>query len=813
MASFLHDLRYAVRQLLFRPSSTLLAVLALALGIGVVTAQFTVVKGLMLQMLPYETSDDRIYRVFWNHDKDSNWWSGSILRDHYPILKERQTSFQSLSAEYSVPSEAHLGDDSRYIDGAVITPDTLDTLGVDPILGRPLLEGDTAGEPVVLISHRLWKNDFGGHPDIIGKTIRVKKLVRTIVGVMPEGFHFPFSADIWFTYEFTPGKGKRIWFGVFGRLKEGVTLEHAKAEFDAIALNLAEDFPETNRHLRSATIEPYVALYSRFGAENMHWSMLGATVLVLLVACANVANLTLARLTHRSHELAVRSALGASRHHLFSRVLTETALIAGAGGVLGLGLSFVFRKALDQWFTYYDPPFWADFSVDGTTLMCVIGVSCAAALVSGLVPAWRCSRSHPADALKDAGRTASSVYLGKISSMLVMAQIGIAVALLIGSGLLIGNILSMVNIESPFPTKAILQGSVTLVDYQDRIERQQFVQRARNEFLRQPEVRSASVVFGTWGYGGWSRRHIDIRIEGEDYPDLDTYPAVYLDYVSPGLFETFNGRLIDGRDFNDFDTDESTPVSIINESFARRFFPDQNPIGRRLRRVGEDFDRELEAPPYRTIVGVVSDLLMEGLEERGSDGSGVYFPLYQYAPYLSNCFLLRGHDNNGRSLEPVFRDTLRRIDSRLVVRNITTPEESIQAFLAPRRMTGTLFLIFGAVSVILAAIGVYGVVSFSVTQKRREFGVRAALGSTAREIGLLVIRNGTRQAIAGIVVGVLLASALGRYLLTLVQGLRLYDPRIYLAAAALILGVVLVACLVPTWRAVQIQPAEALREK
>ena len=209
----------------------------------------------------------------------------------------------------------------------------------------------------------------------------------------------------------------------------------------------------------------------------------------------------------------------------------------------------------------------------------------------------------------------------------------------------------------------------------------------------------------------------------------------------------------------------------------------------------------------------MSDLLLEGLEERGSDGSGVYFPLYQYAPYLSNCFLLRGHDNNGRSLEPVFRDTLRRIDSRLVVRNISTPEESIQAFLAPRRMTGTLFLIFGGVSVILAAIGVYGVVSFSVTQKRREFGVRAALGSTAREIGLLVIRHGTRQAMAGIVVGVLLALALARSLLTLVQGLRLYDFRIYLAAAALILVVVLVACLVPAWRAVQIHPSEALRDE
>ena len=813
MSSFLHDLRYAARQLLFRPSSTLLAVLALALGIGIVTAQFTVVKGLMLQMLPYETSDDRIYRVFWNHDKDSSWWSGSILRDHYPILKERQTSFENLSAEHSVATDAHLGDDSRYVDGAVITPDTLDTLGVRPLLGRPLVEADTEGEPVVLISHRLWKNDFGGDPEIIGKTIKAKKLVRTIVGVMPDGFHFPFNADIWFTYVFTPGKGKRTWYGVFGRLKEGVTLDQAKAEFNAIALNLAEEFPETNRHLRSATIEPYVALYSRFGSENIHWSMLGATVLVLLVACANVANLTLARLTHRSHELAVRSALGASGHHLFSRVLMETGLIAGAGGVLGFGLSFVFRNALDQWFTFYDPPFWADFNVDETTLACVIGVSSAAALISGLVPAWRCSRSRPADALKDAGRTASSVYLGKVSSLLVMAQIGIAVALLIGSGLLIGNILSLVNIDLPFPTTAILQGSVTLVDYQDRIERQEFIRRARNEFLRRPEVGSAAVVYGSWGYGGWSRRRFDFKIESEDYPDPDAYPAVYLDYVSPGLFETLDGRVIDGRDFNDFDTNESTPVAIINESFAHRFFLGQDPIGRRLRRVGEDFDRELEEPPYRTIVGVASDLLMEGLDERGSDGSGVYFSLYQYAPYLSNCFLLRGYGNKGRSLEPVFRNTLRRIDSRTVVHNVTTPEENIQAFLAPRRMTGTLFLIFGGVSVILAAIGVYGVVSFSVTQKTPEFGVRSALGSTAREIGLLIIRHGTRQAIAGIVVGVLLALALGRYLLVLVQGLRLYDPMIYLAAAALILVVVLVACLVPALRAVQIHPAEALREE
>ena len=448
-------------------------------------------------------------------------------------------------------------------------------------------------DPVALISYDLWKNDFGGDPDIIGKMMRATRLLRTIVGVMPEGFHFPYDSDIWFTYEFEPLKVKRNWYGVFGRLKEGVSLDQAKTEFNTIALNLAEEFPKTNQYLRSATVEPYVDIHTRFGSANMLVTMLAATFLVLIVACANVANLTLARLSRRSHELSVRAALVASPVQLFNRVLLEVMLIASLGGALGLGLSFLFRKAVDQWLRIYDPPFWADFSIDGRVLACVLVITIGTALLSGIVPAWRCSRSHPADALKDTGRTASSVYLGKISSLLVMTQIGIAVALLIGSGLLIGNIFSMVNTDFPYPTTAIFQGSAILVDYQDRVERQQFIQRARNEFLRQPEVKSAAVVYGSWGYGGWSRRRIDFKIEGEDYPDPDSYPAVYLDYVSPGLFETFNGRLIDGRDFNDFDTDESTPVAIVNESFARRFFPRQDPIGLRLRRVGNDFDRQL----------------------------------------------------------------------------------------------------------------------------------------------------------------------------------------------------------------------------
>ena len=812
MSSFLHDLRYAVRQLLLRPSSTLLAVLTLALGIGIVTAQFTVVKGLMLQMLPYETSDDRIYRVFWNHDKDPNWWSGAILWNHYPIIQERQTSFATLSAEYSVAVGAHFGDEARFIQGAVITWDALHSLGVRPLLGRPLVEEDMTGDPVALISYDLWKNDFGGNSEIIGKTIRAKAHLRTIVGVMPEGFHFPFDSDIWFTYEFEPLKGRRSWHGVFGPLKEGVSLDQAKAEFNAFALNLAEEFPETNQYLRSATVEPYVDLYRRFGSADMLVTMLAATFLVLLVAYVNVANLTLSRLSRRSHELSVRAALGASPRNLFNRVLLEVMLIASLGGALGLALSFAFRILLDEWLRFYRPPFWADFSIDAKVVTCVLAVTTGAALLSAIIPAWRCSRSHPADALKDTGRTASSVYLGRISRSLVMVQISIAFALLIGSGLLIGKILSMANTELPFPPAAILQGGVTLVDYQDRFERQRFIQRARNEFLRQPEVKSAAVI-GGGGYGVWSRQKIDFLVEGEDYPDIEAYPKAIVDFVSPGFFETLGHSLIVGRDFHGWDTGEKTPVTIVNASFARRYFASESPIGRRIRRAGNDFSRELEVQPYRIVVGVAPDLQMEGLEERGEDGAGVYLPLYQYSPSLSNSFMLRGYGNQGRSLEPVLRQTLRRLDSRLILRGVSTPEENIRNFLAPRRMTSTIFLIFGALAVVLAAIGVYGVVSFSVSQRTREFGIRTALGSTPRGIGVLILRHGSRLALTGITGGVLLAVVLGRYLRTLARGLDLFELRAYLAAAIILSCVVLIACLAPASRAVRVQPAEALREE
>ena len=393
-----------------------------------------------------------------------------------------------------------------------------------------------------------------------------------------------------------------------------------------------------------------------------------------------------------------------------------------------------------------------------------------------------------------------------------MVQISIAFALLIGSGLLIGKILSMANTELPFPPAAILQGGVTLVDYQDRFERQRFIQRVRNEFLRQPEVKSAAAIRGG-GYGGWSRQKIDFLVEGEDYPDIEAYPKAFVDFVSPGFFETLGHSLIMGRDFHGWDTREKTPVAIVNASFARRYFPSESPIGRRMRRAGNDFSRELEVQPYRMIVGVTPNLQMEGLEERGEDGAGVYLPLYQYAPALSNSFMLRGYGNQGRSLEPVLRQTLRRLDSRLILRDVSTPEENFRNFLAPRRMTSTIFLVFGALAVVLAAIGVYGVVSFSVSQRTREFGIRTALGSTPRGIGALILRHGSRLAFAGITGGVLLSVLLGHYLRSVARGLDLYDPRAYLAAAVILSCVILIACLAPASRAVRVQPAEALREE
>jgi predicted permease len=758
--------------------------------------------------------------------------NGQISAMDFEEIRTVQQSFERLSA-YLNGSTVNVtvdGKPQRYT-GAYTTEDFLPSLGVAPIMGRDFTADDNkaGAEKVALIGYGIWQRDFGGSQDIVGKRVRINGKAATIVGVMPQGFAFPVNEELWLPLfgEFPPrprSDPASINPAVLGLLKPGVSLDQANAEFTALARRLAEAYPATNKQFNTGQVQKLIDNFTPRPLRGTLYTMLGFCVGVLLIACVNVMNMQFARATLRAKELAVRSSLGATRLRLMRQMLTESLLVAAIGATAGIGLAYFAIDWLQTTVRNLDnpPPSYIRFDVDATVLAFTVAATLVAAVASGLLPAWMSSRANANVVLRDGGRGTTSRRITLVTRGLVVFQIIVTCVLLIGSLLQVRSILNQQTIDYGYDTGGILSARMGLMDgdYPSNDARKLFYDRIVRELGNNPEFEAVAL---TNRFRMVFSGNAPIEIDGKQYKENKDRPQANFEQITPGFFDVTAQRLAEGRRFTDDDADAKLPVAIVNVAFAQKHFGAGSAVGRRFRTV---VNNGTQPGPWRTVVGVVSTVRMLGpFNNPNVDDSGFYVPFYANpagpvtpGPFVSQFATVvvkpRG-SQRPESLANALRRDVQKADPNLPLYFVGTPRSQLEVFVAQTRIIATMFTIFGAVAVLLASVGIYGVMSFAVNQRTQEFGVRMALGASTPRILQMVLRQGVIQIALGLVLGLGLALALAIAAADGIQntlfGVSGRDPITYIAVAALVALVSLVATLVPARRATRVDPMTALR--
>jgi putative ABC transport system permease protein len=771
--------------------------MTLALGIGVNAAMFSVINTVLLKTLPYKESD-RLVAV-WGRLKqvDQVELSPNELADY----RERSHSFAELAAsERANLNLTGVGEPLR-LEGQAVTANLFPVLGVAPLLGRPFTaEEDRASARVAVLSYGLWQSQFGGKADLVGKTILLDGKSYEVVGVMPNGFQYPppmtgyKPAELWLprALEIETQRDAHNLFTV-GLLAPGVTFAEARAEMDAIARHRQQ---EDSRREGTLNLVPLQAQIGRQLRPSL-LMLAGAVGFVLLIACANVANLLLASATARQKEIAVRLALGATRLRLARQLLTESLMLALLGGGLGLALAVWGGEAIRALGASQIPR--ADqVKVDGAVLGFTLLLAVVTAVVFGLAPALQSSRVDLNRTLKEGGRSGTGSAGHRLRNALVVAEVALSLVLLVGAGLLIKSFWRLLDVDPGFNPHNLLTVELSLTSerYADESRRAAFYQQLLERLSTVPGVQSAAIVNHPPFSG---RRGINVfKIEGRPAPQsmADT-PLADFRVISPDYFRLMSIPLLAGRAFADSDSALAPHATIINQAFAERYWPGEDPVGRRLA-VDDD---------WLTVVGVVGDIRQSGLDQEAAPH--VYVPYLQMSQRRSG-MLLR------TSVEPLsivaaVRGQVNAIDADQPIYNVHAMDELIEGSLAARRLNLWLLAVFACTALLLAAVGIYGVISYSVTQRAREIGIRMALGAQAADVLKLVVRQGMIPVVMGLAAGTVGALLLTRVMATLLFGVSATDPLTFAAVALLLTLVALVACSVPALRAIKIDPMSALR--
>ncbi len=808
MSHFVRDVRLAARSLARQPAMALLAILAFSLGIGLVTTMFSITDG-ALRDLPFERADRLMHLERNNLAQDVD----SMEVTYHDLLdwREAQGSFESLAGFYQgTINLSGDGEEPTRYNGAFMTDNAFAALRAKPALGRTFAPGDDGpgSDGVVVLGWKLWQARFGGRPDIVGRTIRVNGTPREVIGVMPEGFLFPIREEIWTTLPHDPARLRRgagMTLEVFGRLRDGVTADQAAADLSRIAARIAQQHPDTNEGV-GAVVKPYTDEYIGSEPKTMLFLMLGATCGVLLIACANVANLLLARAAVKGKEVAVRSALGAGRWRVMQQMMAEALALAGVGAALGVAMSWLGVAAFNRAIAPTDPPFWIDIRLDGAALAVVAVATLVAGLAAGLAPALQATGSRINETLKDDSRGASSLRLGRLSRTLVVAQVAVSCVLLVLTGLMVKSVTRLEVADFGIEKEKVFSARVALFeqDYPDRAARQRFLDDVGQRLAALPGVEATAIADSMPVTGSGSER---FELEGKEYRNENDRPEAQLAAVSPSYFSTVGSHLVAGRDFTTGDRDGSPPVAIVNQSFAQRYFGAASPLGKRL---GIDGPAEEGADPptlWATVVGVVPDLYMDGTDNE--DPEGMYVPLAQHdRSFVSLLARTRGEP---LALARPVRAMIKGVDPNQPLYFVRSLGEAIHQQTWFYRVFGTLFMVFGAVALLLAAVGLYGVMSFSVGRRRQEVGIRMALGAEASQVVRLIFRQGARQVLIGLGIGVAIAPLLSHFLRMALFGVSPWDPATFALIVAVLAATGAVACLVPARRAASVSPVVALR--
>lgn len=801
------DIRHGFRRLLRTPGLALFAVVAMGLGIGATATTFSVSHGL-LRDLPYVESD-RLVHVGWTR-VDSGDDKIHLTASELSAFREAQTTLEALSA-VRVSSVDLAGSDGppERISAAQVTPDAFPTLGIAPALGRGFhpQEGAPGGADVAILSHGLWLRRYGGDPAVVGRTVRINGTERTVVGIMPEGFRFPELEELWTPLQVapsgdTPGDGSRV-YGAVGRLRDGASLEEARAEFGTLARRLALAHPEAYREYVPRVMGYYEYFVGSDAVIVMN-TLVALASFVLLIACASVANLLLSRAVSRSRELAVRSALGASRARIMGQLLTESLLISLLGGVLGALLAWggaaLFHRSVADLLPYY----WMSCEVDGSVLVFVGALVLVAGVLAGIAPALRVSGVGPGEALRDGARGASSLRIGRLSRGLVVAEVALSFGLLATAGMMATGPLIQNRQDLGFDGAQVLTAELALRQdaYPEAEDRDRLLQELIRRLEGAPGIEAAAFSSQVPGLPMISPR---FQLQGQTYERDVDLPRARLSGVTPGFFQVLDAQPLEGRLFDEGDVAGGDPVAIVNRSFAQRFFPGVSPLGRQILTGGLDAEG-----PWVTIVGVVPDLGMNG--RRAEVPEGILLPLTQ-RPQRSVVLLLRASTTDPLALTPLVRSTLAELDPDLPLGRVRTAQGAMADDARPLMVFSALLLACGSIALVLAAVGLFGVLAFSVRRRTREIGTRLALGAAVESVLWETLRKGMTQVSLGLAAGVLLALGLAPLMRPFYFDDRLMDWSVYGALGALMLGTGFLASILPAARAVAVSPLEALRQE
>jgi putative ABC transport system permease protein len=798
LTDVLRDVRYAVRQLARTPGFTLVAILTVGLGTGASSAIFSVVNGVLLRPLPYQ-NPDTLVRV---HEIVPQYGRFSVAPASFLDWRQQNTVFERIAAFTSSTATFTDASGPERITGAVVSADLFELLGVTPSLGRSFrADEDAPGkDTVIVLSHGMWQRRFGGDPAVLGRSVTLSGTPVTIVGVMPAGFYFPRDAEFWRPIALNPAKATRggHFLGAIARTKPGVSLQQAGAEMKTIAERLAQQYPDSSAK-ESAEV---VALHENIvgSVRPALLTLLAAVGVVILIACANVANLLLVRASVREKEIAIRAALGAGRRRIVLQMLCESLVLAVAGGALGLLLAYLAIRPI-QTLSAGSIPRVDDVVIDRTVLGFALLVALVTGILFGLAPAWQASRAGLGEVLREGGRSSASTGRRWVRSGLLVAEVALSIILLVGAALLLRSFAKLTDVNPGFRADNVLAFRVSLppTSYPEDHNRIAFFDKLLDNLDALPDITAAGMVQTLPMRGGYV---LSFAIQGRPAAAPGQESSANHRVISPDYFQAVGIPLLRGRTFTSRDAEKAPMVAVVDEAFVRRHFPTEDPIGRGLD-IGNGTDGFYE------IVGVVGNVHYGGLDE--NPNPTMYVPYKQ--DVFSSMWIVARTEGDPASRGAVVRQTVRDLDSTLPAYSMSPLATIVNESVAQRRFSMLLLGLFALIALFLAAVGLYGVVSYTVSQRTQEIGVRMAIGAQRGDVLRMIVGGGMKLTLVGIAMGLAGALALARLVATMLFDVTPFDPTSYAATAIVLLAVASLACYIPARRAMRVDPITALRQE
>jgi len=809
----LQDLRFALRLIAKERWFSTVAIVALALGIGLNATVFTLVNAVLIRGLPFKDSEN-LYMVAWNVKRGGR---ANVSYLDFKEWREQSRAFTGLggwtNTSMTISDDRGLPEQAR---GSYLTANAFAVVGQQPLLGRDFRPEDEVrgADRAVIIGYTLWRNRYGGDPGVIGKLTRVNREPAVIVGVMPDGMMFPQNTEMWAVFIPNDQQKLRSWRGlnVFGRVRDGAGKTEARTDLDTIANRIKTEYPKDYEELGGTILETFNERFNGGPIRAVFLSMMGAVGFVLLIACANVANLLLARSANRAREVAVRLALGATRWRVVRQLLIESILLGAIGGLLGLGIAIFGVRAFDAAVADSGKPYWINFTIDYVVLSFLGGVCVLTGVLFGLAPALHVSRTNVHGVLKEGGRgNAGGGRVRWLTGTMVVVEVALTLVLLVGAGLMVRSFLNLYRVDIGMKLDNLMAMQLQLGGdkYQKPEARWAFYERLQPQLAAIPGAERVALTTSIPPFGVGRR---PIQVDGRPVPKYDDAPSIGTVSVSPGFFDVVRISVIRGRGFIETDGQAGSETVVINERLAAEHFKGEDPLGKRIKFMQPDprpGDQPQPPAVWRTIVGIVSTIRHNQIED--ADSLGVAYVPFRQDPSGFASVMVRSAASP-ETLMTAVRTAVQNIDPDQPVFNLRTLEQMMVRQTWPFRVFGSLFLIFAIIGLVLSAVGLYAVMAYAVTQRTQEIGVRMALGAQGKQVTWMVLRRGLFQLGLGLAIGLAGGLFAGKALPSriLIQTTAT-DPWTFVAITILLSAVAITACVVPARRAMRVDPLVALR--